>query len=101
MITVEYREQGAPISDWGLDYIIDNVIIKEEFNDVNVSYSTENIFLAIRTAVVTGRLNHKSIQFKFNDKIIDIYEDGKLSEFPTGFLDVADNLLTTLLGWDK
>ena len=56
------------------------------------SYSTSNIFFALKEKVAIGELDHNSILFRFNGKDIPINEYGAIIDWPDGFCDLETSL---------
>jgi hypothetical protein len=71
--------------------------------DTEISFSTENILLAVRVAIKQGRLPREAVELWFDaengspKRRLTIYPGGGISPWPDGFCDTTDNLIIALL----
>jgi hypothetical protein len=68
--------------------------------DQEVSVSNEIIISTARALIKKGEIDHKNIQFKFNDTILAPDKNGQLQDWPQGFCDYYDKCLEILVTWD-
>ena len=94
MKTIEYCVDGEAISDF---YIQDKVREIAQGSKKNFKFSTENIFTAIRLAVVQGIINHDEIVFKFGNEKINVNKFGAIPNCPKGFCDLNVSLSEAIL----
>jgi len=96
MITIEYTAHGEPISDFNyhdwLTYIKNNIDSNQTF-----VVSTSILFFAIRLAICNGEIDESKINFKYQNKILEIDEYGKIHHWPNGFADAEFNLVRNIL----
>lgn len=102
MLIVEYNPNGdhySAVPDGNISRFVDNIVHLEKYNwqwegdDVRLTYSTTNIFTALRLAVVEGRIPAERIIFEYGGERIPINEYGALLHWPKGFLDAElDNV---------
>ena len=102
MIIVVYDAyNGQPISDGKALELAKVLLTLSETQDGEhiFSYSTENVFVAIRCLIAEKEFSPKNIRFLFEDKTLVIYSNGQLSQYPKGFIDfVTDLTLRALQG---
>jgi hypothetical protein len=80
------------------DYLVEEKA--KEFlmsNDECISVSTENFLLATRVLIRENIYPHNDVVFVFNGRHLAIDKHGKLIEWPVGFCDVIEFLLTRMI----
>lgn len=68
----------------------------EQNADWHYTFSTENIFTAVRLAIVQGLIHHHSVQFAYEDKVFMANEYGAISKWPDGFCDQTVKMATEI-----
>lgn len=107
MLIIEYDPiTASPVRDGDAERWAEEIINLSNFkgyshdymhNDKNIelSYSTENIFYWIRVAVKENRLDREVVRFKFQNKLIKLDKNGHAT-FPKGFFDLTESALWRL-----
>lgn len=93
-VKIHYSQQGSPVSDFGVEkeYI---EICKYIHDDVEIDlwFSTENIFSRLRLAIAQSILPCEKIIFvNFDDAEIYINRFGAIPNWPNGFCDYNINI---------
>ena len=99
MLKIVYARYGKPYSDF-CSLRLAKKIVNNYLNDYKekiINVSTSNIIVALRILVKRGMINYKEIIFEFEDELITIDSNGKLSHYPKGFIDWYDCFLDELL----
>ena len=95
-ITYDARH-GKAYPDGALNEAVDYMICSG-FGEITVS---NGLFIdTVRARIKQGLLNHEDVVFLFEDYELYPDENGKFDQWPRGFCDRQDKLLTILLGWD-
>lgn len=98
MLTIVYSEHGKSNADAKSEFIAMNMY--EKYKDKNYRYlsSTESLFTAFRVMVAEKKINHTDVVFKFENKTLELDEDGQLKDgYPKGFCDVDLDLYSRLI----
>jgi len=113
MLIIEYvpDENKVAVADGNVDRYVDDILrlgllsgyknFIHNGGDIELQYSTSNIFTAFRVAIKEGRISRVIIRFKFNGKLIEYDKDGRSENWPDGFLDYEHKLLERLLTRNK
>lgn len=101
MITIEYCEDGSPVSDFYCEYFVDEIKAAiDEMEDFNFQVSTTLPIDYIRLAIVKGEIDCTKVALKFNNEIIPINEYGAIVNYPKGMMkwcDVGEQILRTAM----
>lgn len=96
MLIIEYCKEGIPVNDFEVEEVFDT--IRRLQDGTLCQFSTENIFLRIRYAIVCGNEPYQEWRFRFEGKDITINEYGAVQLWPKGFLEYevtkAEQILT-------
>lgn len=80
-VVMEYEPYFAdPIRDGNLKtemYRIKHFADEVSNEQINVSYSTENIFYLVRLDIARGKINHRNVSFKYMGHIISLNKYGQ------------------------
>lgn len=94
----EYSPKGIAVSDFEVKQLANEYVryitglLNYDGESPIFSYSTSNIFFALKEKVAIGELDHNSILFRFNGKDIPINEYGAIIDWPDGFCDLETSL---------
>jgi hypothetical protein len=95
MLTIEYDSwNGTSVSDGMIEILIFNWL---EDGLTYFKTGSENLILATRALIAEGRIPHTDIQFLFRGQMHKPVQDGRLSEWPSGFCDFSEKWLQKLL----
>lgn len=99
MITIEYCEDGVPISDFEYPYAIQTICdyCKEETSDLELRLSTSIIITAIRLEIAKGNIDYNKIKFQYKNKKFQANEYGVILDWPKGFCDIETDLCEQIL----
>jgi hypothetical protein len=85
MNRVEYSEKGIPVNDFYALSTAENIKLVD---NLELCYSTSNIFNAIRLLIVQDKLDFNNIVFVYKGEEIKITKYGSILNWPDGFLDL-------------
>lgn len=85
---------GEAVADGRVETLV-SLIAK--IPDFRASYSTENVFLALRLAVARGDIEHHNIVFVYKCQEIRISKYGFIEDWPKGFCDTTDDTINEIL----
>lgn len=101
MLNVVYSDTGKPHADITVEQVArmtyDTYKNLSANAEMTIYVSTENIITAFRMLVAEGQIPHTEIEFKFNDKLITVNENGVLNHYPKGFCDSETNRVFRIL----
>lgn len=94
MITIEYCEEGNPVSDFHCRLFVDNVkcLIENGNQDYTIKTSTNLVLDFLRLAIIKEEINYKDVVVKFKGQIIEFDVDGLLKKYPEGLGDIASEV---------
>lgn len=110
MLIIEYTPDDtnpyAAVRDGNVEKLCDDIIALgslpdfEKYvrhgKDIELKYSTSNIFTAFRVAIKENRISKDDIRFKFRGELISYDKNGRSEQWPDGFLDLEADLLERL-----
>jgi hypothetical protein len=80
----------------GVDVIIGLVPLHLD-DELEMTFSTENIFSSVRLAVLRDRIDHRQVVFCYKNEILTLNKYGVPSRWPDGFLDHNARICEDLL----
>ena len=103
MLIIEYDPLFDQISipDGRLEQEVKCIIVSYQSacehgpQNIHWKFSNENVILAFRLYVKRKLIAHTDIAFLYQDKMIEVQENGKCF-YPNGFCDVSMNFLSEL-----
>ena len=106
MITIEYCEDGEPISDFNYeDWItrIKNYFLYAKEQDWYLKASTDIAIQALRLEIAKGNINCEDITFAFKDEKFKANKYGVFNKVPDGFCKAHFDLIWQIIrvGIDK
>ena len=88
-ITYDSMSPNSVPDGWceaGVDAIIG--VVKLHLNDeLEMTFSTENIFSSVRLAVLRDRIDHRQVVFCYKKEILTLNKYGVPNRWPDGFID--------------
>ena len=102
MLTVIYDpKDGLAYADGLIESFVDGVLENAKGKDSSVRIGNEIAIALIRLRIMQGKLNHKEIQFDFEELERRMVADkfGNLDSWPPGFCDYTEKIFLELAGW--
>lgn len=99
MLTIEYAPHGGAVSDFDVERIF-QALVPDMLDEAehSVAFATENIFLRVRVGLARGEITTSEVRFVFESKIVSVDNEGRIEQWPPGFLDTIEELLYQLFG---
>lgn len=101
MITIRYDPNGIASSDVDVAMWVTKIIRRSQANsklDYGYGFSTENVFLGIRLAIVQYRLDYQLVQFAMNSSVWLLNHWGEpISGWAPGFCDFSATMNERIL----
>lgn len=95
-----YYASGLSVSDFVLEEFYQYVLAKLQQDNVTLTCSNETLFLRVRVGIVKGEIAHENVRFRWRGLEFAPDENGRIDNWPDGFLDMTDRLLEELLGYE-
>lgn len=96
MITIEYAENGQPVSDFNYKYWLDNVKANIG-HDHTFVVSTSIPIYAVRLSIVLGEIDFNKIVFKYSNEVFQANKYGAIEKWPFGFCDLETRIAEDIL----
>lgn len=101
MITLDYSKNGFAYSDFKIPEIVEDIVSKHNSNkkfEVEIIFSTENIFNYFRVMVAEGKINGSDVNLKLNGTYLGtLNEYGCTDRYLEGFCEFSEGLSARVL----
>ena len=100
MITLEYCEDGEPVSDFNYRHWLEKFTLTIRAGldiDANYKVSTSLPIIAVRHEIAKGEIDHQKIIFKFGEHHLRSNEYGVMDNWPEGYCDIDLDLCSKIL----
>lgn len=94
MVTIEYCNDGKPISDFGFHKYLIPIMLNSQRTDIDITYkfSTSIPFRKIQIGILQGAIDYKNIQIKFRGETFKLDKYGTSNNWPEGCADIYSRL---------
>jgi hypothetical protein len=98
MIIIRYDPvDGVPVPDGAATDVVASLIELGKDGVVVASYSTDNVFFAIRLAIVEGKVSHEEVRFEFEDSVFFANRFGAAPGAPSRFCGYTGNVAERII----